>query len=99
MTDEEKQAFSAEYLKLSHAIQSGIALALEFDPTPGKPKHLRVGNDLRASEHAALVRTLIKAGVITEQAYCEEVLEELRREKERHEERLLARYGRRVELG
>lgn len=81
------------YLALGHAIQTGVAYELEKEPRSGTPKHLRTGLNMAMVEHGALVRLLIKKGLITEEEYFEEVIAGLEDEKRGYEERLQALYG------
>lgn len=80
-----------EYGRLAHAIQTGIAYTK--DRTIMEPKHLRVGVDLRAVEHGALVSLLIKKGLITKEEYTEELLEYMEQEVKNWEKRLREEYG------
>jgi hypothetical protein len=81
------------YVALAHAIQSGVAMDLQHDPTPGTPKHLRTGLDCRAADHGALARLLIAKGVFTLEEYEAALLEGLEREKAAYEQRLTDRFG------
>jgi hypothetical protein len=83
----------ARYLALSHAIQTGVAYELPKDGRSATPKHLRTGLDIAMVEHGALVRLLIKKGLITEEEYFEEVIAGLEDEKRQYEERLQQLYG------
>lgn len=61
------------YTAASHAIQSAVAMQHAMGSKDGSPKHLRVGINLRAVDHAALVSLLIDGGIITREAYYEAV--------------------------
>ena len=92
------EATSVErYEAAAHAIQSGVATEMERQPPgamgPTSPKHLRVGLELRACDHAALVRLLIEKGIITEAEYLEAIADEAEREKARYEERISQALG------
>lgn len=93
MGDPRDQAINLDrYTAAAHALQSATKLQLELDaqqgtPAPalpdtssGSPKHLRVGLDLRAADHGALVRLLIAQGVITEADYLAAVADGAERE-------------------
>lgn len=69
MTEERKLELAAEYERLIHAVQSGVAVSISLDGGGASPKHLRVGLNARASDHAGLVDLLIAAGVISEEQY------------------------------
>lgn len=83
--------FADEYLRLAHAIQSGVAYST--DPAVKDPKHLRTGIDLRAVEHGALVQLLIDKGVIELGEYHDALLKAMREEIARVEAELTRQYG------
>ncbi len=85
--------FHTRYMAAAHAIQTGVAYTLEYDPSSGTPKHLRTGLDLRAAEHGALARLLIAKGVFTEDEYLEAIVLAVEEEKRAYEERLKQHYG------
>lgn len=82
MTDQER------YQAAAHAMQTGVKIDHAKGSTDGSPKHLRVGINACAVDHAALVWLLIAKGVIDETEYVKEVADEMEREKQRYEERL-----------
>lgn len=97
------------YTAAAHAIQSATKLQLALDaqkggePAPGLPetssasaKHLRVGLDLRAADHASLVRLLIAKGVVTEAEYLQAIADGAEREAREAGERASTRLGRPV---
>src|SRR5690349_12349124 len=92
-------ALIERYHELAHAMQSGVAWELQRDPTPGTPKHLRVGVNVALCDHSALVKLLIAKGLITEQEYWTAVVAEMAAEVQRYEERLSQTYGRTIRLG
>lgn len=65
------------YHALAHAVQTGIAHLMHHDPALVEPKHLRVGINLRAADHAGLVKLLIDKGLFTEQEYGEALIAQL----------------------
>lgn len=83
-------------------MQTGVALDMESDPsgTQGAttPKHLRVGVNSAMAEHGGLADLLIEKGIITEAEYREAVAAAMEREKERYEDILSERYGRKITL-
>lgn len=89
---------ATEYTRLAHAIQSGVAMELMTDESSGNPKHLRVGVNLRAVEHGALVRLLVANGVITSDQYYEALLASMQEELDAYRARLSALYGGPVDL-
>ena len=100
MTDDE---FLAEYIRLGHAIQTGVAYEMA-DPSRAsatEPKHLRTGLNCAMSDSAALGRLLIEKGLITKDEYFNAVLAGLRGEITNYETRLNKAYGggTRIKLG
>lgn len=87
------------YEAAMHGVQTGIAYKIEMAPDEAgaSPKHLRVGIDSAMVSDAALVRLLVKKGLITHEEYMEELTLEANRELERYEEWFRAR-GMRVTL-
>lgn len=84
------------YAQLAHAVQTGVAFCIT-GPNPNlarecEPKHLRTGLNVVMCEHSALVRLLMKKGVITEEEYYDEVIVVLKAEVASYEKRL-APYG------
>lgn len=90
MTSDE---FIAEYARLGHAIQTGVAYAQERDPKLIEPKHLRTGLDLVMSNVGSLGRLFIAKGLITEDEYYAAILEGLRAEVRRYEQYVSDLYG------
>jgi hypothetical protein len=72
--------FQEKYVKLAHAVQTGIASCIAAGWSGATPKHLRVGIDTSKSDHGALVKLLIEKGVITEDEYGRALLEGLENE-------------------
>jgi hypothetical protein len=88
----------ARYDAALHAIQNGAKLQLEIDPTPGTPKHLRVGIDSAMCEHSALALLLEKKGVFTRNEYFEAIAVAMETEKERYEKALSQHFGYKIIL-
>jgi hypothetical protein len=86
--------FFAEYTRLGHAIQSGVAYEMN-DPNNKSTdaKHLRVGINCNMCDHGSLVGLLIEKGLIDEQDYFAAILKGLREEIERYETRLNQHFG------
>lgn len=82
-----------EYLRLMHAMQSGVALKVQANPTDTSPKHLRVGINSCLVDNSAMARLLISKGVITEREYIGALVDAARREVASYENELLQRYG------
>lgn len=96
MSDEPKSDLS--YLDAMHAIQTGVAVHMQFEPSIATPKHLRVGIDSAMVNDAALVRLLVKKGLITHEEYGEELRLEANREVDRSEATIQAITGSKVSL-
>lgn len=88
----------ARYRAAAHAMQSGVAGKMAFDPAETTPKHLRVGVNSAMVEHSALVTLLLEKGVITEQEYFSALADAMEREKALYEETISAHYGTSVKL-
>lgn len=57
----------AEYRRLGHAVQSGVAASIEMmgaNAAAADPKHLRTGVNMAFIEQQALLRILIDKGII-----------------------------------
>lgn len=87
-----------EYMRLGHAIQSGIAHKIELDKKFATPKDLRVGVDMRAVDHGGLVELLIQKGIFTDVEYMEALVKAGEREKLRWEAEISALLGAKVTL-
>lgn len=94
----ELEKLHARYRAAMHAVQSGVAMDLQHDPTSGTPKHLRVGVNSALVNQAALVRLLISKGIITEVEYLTALAEEAEAEQRRYEELLSRRHGGTIRL-
>jgi hypothetical protein len=83
----------SRYEELLHAMQSGVAMKMNYEAAETTPKHLRVGVNAAMSDHAALVRLLIDKGVFRMEEYQQALEEEMAREVKRYEEWLNTRLG------
>lgn len=81
------------YLDAAHAMQSGVAMMMNYKPQETEPKHLRVGINSAMVDNAAVAKLLIKKGIITEQEYNDAVTEEMELEAKRYEEAVNAHLG------
>lgn len=86
------------YWKLAHAMQSGVAAWMNYDPLETSVKHLRVGVNSAMADVGSLGRLLVKKGVISEEEYTEAVMEGMEREVASYEEQLSERMGKRIHL-
>lgn len=58
-----------KYYKLMHAMQSGVALMMNYDKSETSPKHLRVGVNSALIDSSALAKLLIEKKIITEEEF------------------------------
>lgn len=99
-TDEPEtiEAALARYRAAAHAMQSGVATKMTFDPSSTNPKHLRTGVNSAMVEHSALVKLLVDKGVITEQEYFPVLADAMQAEQAGYEKLLSEHFGRPVRL-
>lgn len=84
---------AARQFAAAHAMQSGVAMEMNWNPGPTEPKHLRVGVNTALCDHAALVRVLIAKGVLTEADYMKAIADEMEAEAERYRQRIQEHFG------
>jgi hypothetical protein len=75
----------SDYTDKAHAMQSGVAMKMNYDPDETSPKHLRVGINSAMCDQAALARLLIAKDIITEAEYEAAITDEMAREVERYQ--------------
>lgn len=63
----------SRYTDALHKVQTAIATLIGMGDTLAEPKHLRVGLDARAADHAGLVNLLIAKKVFTIKEYLEAI--------------------------
>jgi len=76
----------SDYRDLCHAMQSGVAMKMNYDAGETTPKHLRVGVNSALCNQAALARLLMEKGIITQAEYAAAITAEMAREVERYEQ-------------
>ena len=86
------------YLDACHAMQSGVAAEMNFDPAPTEPKHLRVGVNSALVGTAALAGLLIAKGVITLEEYEAAQAAQMEAERDAYAARISEHYGTNVQL-
>jgi hypothetical protein len=98
--DDEERAVAAteRYLKAGHAMQSGVAMEMNYSDAHA-PKHLRVGVNSAQVDTGGLAALLIRKGVISDVEYREAIADMMEAEAARYEERLSERLGRKITLG
>jgi hypothetical protein len=102
MSDADKKRFDElydEYVRQGHAVQSGVAMRLQLDPTFATTKDMRTGIDTSKADMGGLVELLIQKGIFTDIEYMEAIVASMRAERERWEADIGARLGRPVSLG
>lgn len=88
MTNEDREELERRYEEAAHAVQSGVAMEMNYRPEPTQPKHLRTGIDLTKAEVGGLVRMLIAKGVFSEEEYMEAIALGVEEEQASYEKRL-----------
>ncbi len=92
MTDDER------YKNACHAMQSGVAMMMNYDSTETEPKHLRVGVNAAMVEFSALVRLLIDKGVMTLEEFEKYLADDMEEEARRYERRIKNESGVSIKL-
>lgn len=92
------QELQQKYDELCHAMQTGVATTMNFDPSDTSPKHLRVGINSAMNETSVLAQLLIKNQVISEQEYWELMVEMMQREVNLYKKRIADTMGAEVNL-
>ncbi len=87
MTDQER------YEKACHAMQSGVAMWMNYDPNATNPKHLRVGVNSALVDSAAIVKLLLAKGIITEAEHWKALADQMEAEVESYSKMLSDRLG------
>lgn len=97
MTDTTEKHFE-RYVAAAHAVQSGVAAMMNFNPGPTTPKHLRVGVNVAIRDSSSLAKLLIAKGVITEEEHAKAIADGMEQEVKEYEARLAAHYGTEISL-
>jgi len=101
MSEEERSKVSDQeerYLNALHAMQSGVAMEMNFRVEPTDPKHMRVGINATMVETATLARLMWEKGMFTYLEYRTTLAEMMEQEKAIYEKRLSDLFGREVHL-
>ncbi len=83
----------ARYQAAAHAMQSGVATKMTFDPSETTPKHLRVGVNAAMVENSALVKLLIDKGVIGEEEFFAALADGMEAERDKYAETIREHFG------
>lgn len=81
-----------------HAMQSGVAMEMNFDKGPSDQKHLRTGINAAMSDQEGLATLLMEKGIFTLDEYDKAVADAMEREKARYEAYLSKKLGSKVSL-
>lgn len=84
---------NARYRAAAHAMQSGVAMKMQYDTKETEPKGLRVGVNAAMVEHSALAKLLIDKGVITEAEYFKAIADGMEREARLYTEEINRHFG------
>jgi hypothetical protein len=87
MTDNER------YQAACHAMQSGVAMKMNFNGKETEPKHLRVGINASMSDSAALVYLLISKGVFTLEEYQKAIADQMEAEVDSYQKEINSHLG------
>ena len=87
------------YEEAMHAMQSGVAMEQGRGSRDTEPKHLRVGINCRAVDHAGLVDLLIAKGILTKEEYIAAITARMNEEVADYEKRLSEVMGAKIVLG
>jgi hypothetical protein len=81
MTETVEQA-KARYLAAAHAMQSGVAMAMNYDTSQTDPKHLKVGVNSALVTASAIAHLLIAKGVFIESEYFTQLADLMEAERD-----------------
>ncbi len=99
MSDLTDEQLLARLEELQHAMQSGVKMTMDIDPAETSPKSLRVGVNSEMVFNAALVKLLVRKGVITDREYIEAIVFGIEEEVARYEKELSKHFGSSIKLG
>lgn len=86
-------ASTVRYAAALHAMQSGVAMEMNYDPKVGSPKDLRVGLNSAMVTDAALTKLLIDKGIITLEEYSAANADAMEQERDRYTQRIREHFG------
>ena len=90
---ETTEAAHARYLKAAHAMQSGVAMKMNFDTTETEPKQLRTGINSAMVEFSALIKLLTTKGILSEGEFMIALADAMEAEKQSYEKMLSEHFG------
>lgn len=81
------------YRAAAHAMQSGVAMQMQWDPAETSNKHLRVGVNASMRDLASLVFLLVAKGIITQAEYETAIADGMEQEAADYKRRINEHYG------
>ena len=94
MSQEDRKRYEAA----AHAMQSGVAMKMNYRPDETKPKHLRAGVNSAMVNSAALATLLIGKGLFTLDEYEKALVDAMEREQELYTKEVSRLVGKPVTL-
>jgi hypothetical protein len=88
-----------DYESAMHAVQSGIAMLMNYSPSLVSGKHLRVGINSAMVTDRAVAELLIAKGVFTKDEYMDAITVAANKEVEMLEKELSELLGSKITLG
>jgi len=96
--DHTMDANLTRYYAAAHAMQSGVAMEMNYNSEPTEPKHLRVCINSALVDQAALVNLLVDKGIITRTELLKALAHAMTEEKTRYERHLSELTGTKITL-
>lgn len=81
------------YTRAMHAMQSGVAMEMNYRAQPTEPKHLRVGINSAMINDAGLTKLLMAKGLFTQDEYEKAIADAAEEEAERYKQRVNQHFG------
>ena len=87
------------YVEASHAMQTGVAIKMQYDPDETSPKHLRVGVNAAMRDLGSIVHLLVEKGLLTMEEVEAALADGMEEEARSYEVELTRMLGKKVRLG
>lgn len=87
-TPETRAEAEARYRAAVHAVQSGVATMMNYDPNSTSRKHLRTGVNSALVSNTALVKLLEAKGLISGDEYMTALADEMEAERDRYRQEI-----------
>lgn len=97
-TEEEVHRLQERYVALMHAMETGVATKMSFDPSDTSPKRTRVGINSALLQTSALAKLLMDNRIITELEWWTVLVEFAENEVRMYQEVLSSFSGEQVYL-